>query len=289
MLPYILLTVAPLCWAGNVVLARGIVDRIPPVSLAFWRWSVAFMILLPFAFRQAKRDWKQVAANWKITLFLSLTGISLFNTLLYISVQTTTAINASLIQTAMPAVIILISLAAFKDNVTIIQLLGVCLCMAGAFLVVMRGNYANLTHFQFVKGDLIMFLAVFLYALYSAFLRKRPPIHPLSFLLFTMGIGSLGLSPIYLWERWHVGLFVLDQTTLASILYVSLFPSLVAYFCWNRGVELIGANRAGLFINLIPVFASLMAIVWLNESFELFHFIGLTMVITGMVLFNKTA
>jgi len=287
MLPYVLLTTAPLCWAGNVVLARGIVDIIPPVSLAFWRWSIAFLILLPFAFNHARKDGKLFLTHWKIICFLAVTGISLFNTLLYLSVQTTTAINAALIQTTMPATIILITLVAFKEKISRIQTFGVVLCMLGAFIVVLRGKFSNFLNFSFVEGDLLMFLAVLLYALYSAFLRKRPPIHPLSFLLFTIGVGSLGLLPVYLWEISCSGPFLVDSTAVFSILYVAVFPSLVAYLCWNRGVELIGANRAGLFINLIPIFASFMAIAWLDESLKTFHCVGLLLVFAGMVLFNK--
>ena len=128
---------------------------------------------------------------------------------------------------------------------------------------------------------------VLFYALYSVFLKKRPAIHPLSFLLFSIGIGSLGLLPIYLWKDVSHGLTGLNATFMTSILYFALFPSLVAYFCWNKGVELIGANRAGLFINLIPVFASFMAVVWLQESLKLFHFARLLLVFVGMVLFNR--
>ena len=285
--PYVLLTIAPLCWAGNVVVARGIVDTFSPVSMAFWRWSLAFLILLPFAWKRAAQDWKSIFNHWKILCFLSITGISIFNTLLYVSVQTTTAINASLIQTAMPAFIVLFSLVLFKEKINRLQILGLILCMVGAFIVIMRGHVSNVFHLAFVQGDLLMMLAVLFYALYSVFLRKRPAIHPLSFLLFSIGIGSLGLLPIYLWKDFSDGLTGFNATFITSIVYFALFPSLVAYFCWNKGVELIGANRAGLFINLIPVFASFMAVVWLQESLKLFHFAGLLLVFVGMVLFNR--
>jgi drug/metabolite transporter (DMT)-like permease len=285
--PYLLLAIAPLCWAGNIVLARGVIDLIAPVTLAFWRWTVASLLLLPFAYSHARADWPHFTRHWKIMVFLSLVGISGFNTLLYVAVHTTTAINGALIQTTMPAVIIIISLLAFNEKVTRLQSLGVALCILGAGLVVLRGRLSTILDMTFVQGDLLMLAAVLLYALYSAFLKRRPPIHPFSFLLYTFALGALGLLPLYLLELMNSPSFVLNIEVVASILYVAAFPSIVAFFCWNRGVEEIGANRAGLFINFIPVFASIMAIIWLGESLRAFHLIGMLLIFSGMVLFNR--
>jgi drug/metabolite transporter (DMT)-like permease len=285
--PYLLLAIAPLCWAGNIVIARGVIDIIPPVTLAFWRWTIASLLLWPIAYRYARQDWVLFSRHWKIMLFLSLVGISGFNTLLYTAVHTTTAINGALIQTTMPAVIILISLLAFKEEVSRLQSLGVGLCILGAVLVVLRGRLSTFLDLSFVRGDVLMLVAVVLYALYSAFLHRRPSIHPLSFLMYTFVLGALGLLPLYLWEISYGPAFGLNLDVVASVLYVAVFPSIVAFFCWNRGVELIGANRAGLFINLIPVFASILAIVWLGESLKAFHLIGMLLIFGGMILFNR--
>ena len=287
LLPYLLLAIAPLCWASNAVLARGVVDIIPPVSLAFWRWTIASLLLLPLAHQHAKRDWPLFTRNWKMLFFLSLVGITGFNTLLYIAVHTTTAINAALIQTTMPAAIIVIAWIGFKERVTRLQSLGVGLCMLGGCLVVLRGRFSTFFELSFVQGDLLMLVAVLLYALYSVFLRRRPPMHPLSFLVYTFAMGAMGLLPFYIWELSCRGAFTLSAATALSISYLALFPSIVAFFCWNRGVELIGANRAGLFINLIPVFASLMAIIWLGESLKAFHIAGMLLIFVGMILFNR--
>ena len=286
-LPYLLLAIAPLCWAGNAVLARGVIHIIPPVSLAFWRWLLAFLFLLPFAFKHTVRDWPLFIKHWKMMCFLSLAGVICFNTLLYIAAHTTTAINVALIQTMMPAAIILISWIAFKEKVTRLQSLGVGFCILGACLVALRGRFSTFLELSFVEGDVLMLVAVFLYALYSAFLRRRPPMHPLSFLIYTFAIGAMGLLPFYIWELSCRLAFTLSISTAFSILYLALFPSIVAFFCWNRGVESIGANRAGLFINLIPVFASVMAIIWLGESLKAFHMIGMGLILTGMILFNR--
>jgi drug/metabolite transporter (DMT)-like permease len=192
---FLMVAIAPLCWAGNIVLAKGVAMLIPPVSLAFWRWTVAFLILLPFTWRQLRRDWNAVLAGWKIILLLSLFGITGFNTLLYKAVHTTTAINGALIQTTMPAVIILISLILYKEWISLIQAFGVIFCVAGAGVVVLKGRWQALVDMTVVQGDVIMIVAVILYALYSALLPKRPAIHPLSFLSCTFGLGAWVFFP----------------------------------------------------------------------------------------------
>jgi len=286
-LPYLLVAVAPLCWAGNIVLARGVIHVIPPVAFAFWRWTVAFLILLPFTFRQAARDARVAAAHWRILALLALLGVSGFNTLLYTAVHTITAINGALIQTAMPAVIIIISKLLFKDRVTVVQITGVMGCIIGATLVVLKGNLGALTALPLAQGDILMIIAVVLYALYTVLLRKRPPIHPLSLLTYTFGIGAMGLLPLYIIEAQKTGLFQMSGQVTLSILYVAVFPSIIAYLCWNRGAFSIGPNRTGLFINLIPVFASVLAIVLLGESLRGYHIISMVLIFGGMVIFNR--
>jgi drug/metabolite transporter (DMT)-like permease len=285
--PYLLTAVAPLCWGGNIVLARGMADIIPPVSFAFWRWTIAFVILLPFTWRTARQDWSRVVKSWKIMSVLSILGISFFNTLLYTAVHTTTAINGAMIQTAMPAVIILATLVMFKEKVTRLQLLGVAICIFGTFIVILRGRWDTLLGMSFAPGDILMMGAVILYALYSALLRQRPAIHPLSFLIYTFGLGVVFLLPLYVWELAGSATMILTPHVIMSILYVALFPSIVAYFCWNRGVEVLGANRTGLWINLIPVFASILAILFLGETLQTFHIIGMALIFGGMILFNR--
>ena len=282
--PYALLTVAPLCWAGNIVLARGVIDLIPPVSFAFWRWALAFSIILPIAWRPFAEQWRLAMRAWKTLLLLSLLGISGFNTLLYTAVHTTTAINGALIQTAMPAVIILISLLFYRQKSSVVQIVGVLLSITGAGMIVLHGHLADLMSLDLATGDLLICVAVILYALYSVLLRERPAIHPLAFLAVTFGMGTLGLVPFFVWEGLTVGLPALNLKVVGSIIYVAVFPSIVAYFCWNRGIELIGPNQAGLFINLVPLFASVLAILFLGESIQWFHFLGAALIFGGMLL-----
>ncbi len=287
LLPYFLLLIPPLCWGGNAVVARGVVDVVPPISLAFWRWVLALVILIPFTLGHVKRDWKTAMGSWKWLLILSFLGVSCFNTLLYTAAHTTTAINVALMQTAMPTTIILISWVVFREKISTIQMVGVIISMAGACFIVIHGQWRILLSMELVKGDVLMLVAVFIYALYSALFRKRPPIHPLSFLVLTFGWGTLMLLPLYIWELMVVGPFSLNLAALMSILYVAVFPSVVAYFCWNRGIELIGANRAGLFTYLVPVFASVMAILFLGETLREYHVMGMVLIIGGMVIFNR--
>ena len=285
--PYLRTAVAPLCWAGNFVLARGVVDMIPPVSFAFWRWALAFVILLPFTWRQARQDWPRVVESWRIMAILSILGVSFFNTMVYTAVHTTTAINAAMIQTTMPALIILTTLALFKERVSGLQILGVAVCIIGAFIIILRGRWQTLLGMSFAPGDILMMGAVILYALYSALLRQRPAIHPLSFLIYSFGFGIIFLLPLYIWELFNGARVTLNYPVIVSILYVALFPSIVAYFCWNRGVEVLGANRTGLFINLLPVFASILAILFIGETLQAFHVIGMGLIFGGMIMFNR--
>jgi drug/metabolite transporter (DMT)-like permease len=260
---------------------------IPPTALAFWRWAVAFLVLLPLTWPYVKRDWKTALAGWKILGLLALFGVTIFNTLLYTAMHTTTAINGALIQTTMPAVIIVISMILYGERVSWIQAAGVTLCVVGAGVVVLKGRWQALIDMSLVQGDLLMIVAVVLYALYSALLPKRPNMHPMSFMTYTFGLGCLGLLPLYLWEISAVGTFTLTPGVVGSIGYVALFPSIVAYFCWNRGVAVIGANRTGLFINLIPVFAAILAIIFLGESLKSFHLVGMALILVGFVMFNR--
>jgi drug/metabolite transporter (DMT)-like permease len=288
LIPYLFLSTAALCWAGNVVLAQGVADLIPPVAFAFWRWILAFVLILPFTLRQLIRDRAEIARRWKMLFLLACLGISSFNALLYTAVHTTTAINAALIQSAMPAVIVLLSLVLYREKVLIRQTFGVLLCIIGVCLIVLLGDLRTLLSMSFVNGDLLMLIAVFSYGLYSVLLRRRPAIHPLSFLAGTFFLGAAALFPVYLAELATTGAFAINQEIAFSILYVAIFPSIVAYFCWNKGVDLVGPNHAGLFINLIPVFATLLSVWLLGESIQSYHIGGMGLIAGGMLMFYFT-
>ena len=283
---YLLLVLPPLFWAGNTVLARGVADLIPPVAMSFWRWTIALLILLPFTWKQTLSDWPEIKKHWKIIFLLGLFGIASFNTLLYTAAHSTTAINIALTQSVMPVIIVLISFIMFRDRITPVQIFAIALCTLGAGYIVIHGNWQRLLQLEFVNGDLIMLLAVTLYALYTVLLRKRPDIKAMSFLTTTFAVGVIILLPLYLWERQIMPPLELTQPVIISLLYVAFCPSILAYLFWNQGIHEIGANQAGLYINLVPLFASLLAVLFLGEHFRTYHFVGIVLITAGLLLFN---
>ena len=283
---YFLLILPPLFWAGNSVLARGIADLIPPVTMSFWRWGIALAILLPFTWKQVRKDWPKIKAGWKSIFLLGLLGIASFNTLLYTAAHTTTALNIALTQSVMPVVIVVISFLLFHERISRLQFLAISLCTLGAGYIITHGEWQRVIQLKFVAGDLIMLFAVTLYGLYSVFLRKRPDIHPFSFLTTTFAVGVTLLLPLYLWEAQKYPPLELSQPVIFSLLYVGVCPSILAYLCWNKGIHEVGANQAGLYINLIPLFASLLAILFLGERFQNYHLIGIILIASGLLLFN---
>lgn len=276
----------PLFWAGNATLARFVADLISPITLSFWRWVIAFSVLVPFTWSHVRKDWPEIKIGWKIIVLLGLLGIASFNTLIYTAAQTTTAINITLTQSVMPVIIVLISFVLFRDRITPMQLFAIMLCTLGAGYIIIHGDVQRLMDLEFVIGDLIMLLAIFLYALYSALLRKRPNIHPLSFLTTTFAVGVVFLFPLYLWEMQFVPPLELSKPVVFSLTYIAFFPSILAYLCWNRGVVEIGANHAGLYINLLPPFTALLAVVFLEERFQSYHIAGICLIFFGLLLFN---
>lgn len=280
----VLLTFTASFWAGNAVVGRALHTLIPPVSLAFWRWALASLLLLPFAWRHLRRDWPTIRATWPMLLVLAVLGVSCFNTMLYQAAQTTPATSIALIQTAMPAVIVLLGLVLFGERISRMAGVGVLLSIAGAVIVVLHGEPAALADLELVPGDLWMIAAVVLYGTYTVLLRRRPPVYPLSLLAVTFVVGDLLLLPLYLWERAIADAMVLDKRVVAGVLYVAVFPSILAYLFWNRGVQVIGPARAGLFICLVPVFASALAVVFLGERLHAYHLIGLALILLGFLL-----
>jgi drug/metabolite transporter (DMT)-like permease len=283
-LPYLLLTLAVLFWAGNFILGRAVRMEVPPVALAFWRWAVASLLVLGPALAPLKRDWHTIRRNGPILMLLAGTGVAAFNTLAYSGLQYTVAINAFLMQTLMPVFIVVFSFLLFRVRINRRQVAGVATCLAGAVVIIVRGNWQVVAALSLNPGDLLVLLAVLCYAAYSVLLRKRPPIHPLSFVAVTFVTGTVMLLPLYLWESVTIRSLELNRVTLFSIFYVAIFPSIISYLCYNRGVDAIGANRAGLFLYLMPVFGSVMAVGLLGEAFLWFHWVGMVLIAAGLVV-----
>jgi drug/metabolite transporter (DMT)-like permease len=285
--PYLLLTLAVFFWSGNFILGRAVRAHIPPVALAFWRWTIASLLLSVFAWPHLKRDWKMVTRHWLILTIFSFLGVASFNTLVYTGLHWTIALNAFLMQSMMPVMIVALSFLIFREKITRLQTIGVALSLAGALVIIVQGNLNLLLSLSLNQGDLLIFIAILCYAGYSVLLRRRPVIHPLSFLWVTFILGSLFLLPFYAWETVAIRSIRFNRSTLLAIGYVSVFPSIVSYFCFNRGVELVSANRAGLFIHLMPVFGSIMAMAFLGESLRWFHGVGILLIASGILLATR--
>jgi drug/metabolite transporter (DMT)-like permease len=285
--PYLLLSLTSLFWAGNTVLGRFIVGHVPPITLAFIRWGGAFVVLLPFAARHLARDWPVIRKHAGLMTLLALTGISAYNTMAYYGLQYTTAINGLLLQSIGPLCVALWTFALFGDRLTLRQAGGICVSLTGVIVIICRGSVAALIGINFNQGDLWFIVALLIYGFYTAMLRKRPPMHPLSFLAALMGVGALLLVPAMAAELASGRTVVLDRESLLSFIYVCIFPSLLGYLFLNRGIELIGANRAAPFMHLAPVFGSVMAIVFLGEQFQLYHAIGYGLVFAGITVATR--
>jgi drug/metabolite transporter (DMT)-like permease len=285
--PYLLLSLVSLFWAINIVLGRFIVGTVPPIMLAQIRWGGAALILLPFAIGHMRRDWPAIRAHLGIMIVLSLTGMTLYNTLAYYGLQFTEAINGLLIQSAAPLLIGLISFVLFRDRLSNGQIAGILASLFGVVVIITRGEPDALLHLRFNQGDLWFFAALLFYATYAATLRLRPPIHFMSFLGFTITAGAILQIPATAIE-FALG-HRIDPTpaAFAVLAYVVIFPSILAYLFFNRGVELIGANRAGPFFHLIPVFGSAIAILFLGERPAIYHGFGYALIVGGIVVAQR--
>ncbi|TPQ30314.1 EamA family transporter [Bradyrhizobium guangdongense] len=285
--PYLLLSITALCWAGNAIVGRLAAGHIPPVTLSFLRWTFAFLLVLPFAWKHLARDWPAIRGKLGLMIVLSITGIGAFNTLQYWALEHTEALNTLLLQSAAPLVVALWSLAILGIRLTATQTFGVLLSLCGVLTILLRGDFTALSNISFNKGDLIFMVALIIFALYSVLTLKRPAIHGLSFLAFTFGCGAACLIPLEIWELSARPVMKLDMPNLLTLFYVAVFPSTLAYLCFNRGVALIGANRAAPFFHVVPVFGSIMAMIFLGELPKTFHFIGFALVLSGVFVASR--
>lgn len=284
-MPYLLLTLTTLFWSGNFVLSRGMHADIPPLALSFWRWSLALLIMWVFSCRIFLGQRDVAARHKKFIIIQGLLGVTGFNTLIYLAVQTTTAVNAVLINSCVPILIALCSLLIYKESLSIKQWLGILLSLSGVALIITSGSLTSLLELKFNRGDLLVLCAGLLWALYSVNLKSFPKeLHPFTYQVGIMIVGLIGILPLYLAELGSGQQMALNGPNLGTIAYVAIFPSVLAFIFWNRAVRDIGANRAGVFINLMPVFSSILAVIFLGESIEIFHLQGIGLVFAGISL-----
>jgi drug/metabolite transporter (DMT)-like permease len=285
--PYLLLSITALCWAGNAVVGRLAAGHIPPVTLSFLRWSFAFLVILPLTWKHLKRDWPAIRGKLGVMVLLSVTGIGVFNTLQYWALEHTQALNTLLLQSSGPLIVAVWSLILLRVRLTLAQAIGVLLSLAGVMVILTQGDLTALSAIRFNKGDLIFLVAMITFGLYSVLTLKRPAIHSLSLVGFTFGCGALVLIPLLIWELIARPVMVLDTQNVLTLIYVAIFPSAVAYLCFNRGVQLIGANRAAPFFHVVPVFGAAMAMLFLGERPHAFHIIGFALVLTGVYIASR--
>ena len=285
--PYLLLCIATLCWAGNAIVGRMAAGHIPPVTLSFLRWALAFLIVLPFAWKHLLQDWRAIRGGLGTMIVISVTGIGAFNTLQYWALEYTQALNTLLLQSAGPLIVAVWSLILLGVRIRLAQAFGVLLSLTGVLVILLHGDLTRLTSVEFNKGDLIFTVALVTFGFYSVLMLKRPAIHALSFAAFTFGCGAACLIPLLTWELISRPVMALNTTNLLSLFYVAVFPSTVAYLCWNRGIHLIGANRASPFFHMVPLFGSVMAMVFLGEQPQLFHIVGFALVLTGVFVASR--
>jgi drug/metabolite transporter (DMT)-like permease len=286
---YLLVAVSALCWSGNHILGRAIAGHVPPLAISAVRWLLPALILWPFARPHLAHDWPAIRQHWKLILFLGAIGGALFGALQYIGLQYTTAINVSVLNSLAPVLIGAAGVALFGDRLMGRQMLGIAVSLVGVLVIISKASLAALGNLGFNWGDLIILFNMVVWAVYSACLRLRPPLHWLS---FTFAIAAIsGVTTLPFWMLEHASGLTLQPTllTAGALAYVSIFPSLVAYACWNRGVELIGANRAGVFLHLIPLYSAILAGLLLGESLMLYHVAGFLLILSGVWLAARKA
>ena len=286
---YLMLVCATLFWAGNFNVGKiAFIENIPPFSLAFFRWLLVWIILLPFTFKEILKIKREIFKNLPLLFLLGFTSVAVFSSFTYNALNYTQIINASLFNTAIPAMIILVCFLLKIEKTNIFQLSGLFISILGILVIITRLDINILLSLDFNRGDLFMLGGVIAWGIYSAFLKKRTfEVSLLALIQIFCSLGLLILFPTFLYELIQGKTLAVNEDFFYILLYVAIFPSIGSYYCWAGAVSIIGANRAGIFLSLIPLFSSIFAIMFFNEKFLFFHFIGSILIIIGLFLSNK--
>jgi drug/metabolite transporter (DMT)-like permease len=287
-LAIVLLIASSFFWSGNFFSGKiAFLSDLSPFKLSFFRWILALLILLPFTYAQIIKDLEYYKKNILLMTVISILGVTIFNSFTYISLRTTMVINSTLMASVAPVMMIGFSWLIFRTKTTTLQFTGIILSLLGAFAIVLKGNLNNLYNLYFTAGDLWMLAAVVSWCLYSVLLKKiDSKTSQLANLEVMIIIGVIFIIPFYIMESFNSTYLPSTGLDLAIIGYVAVFASIVAFFSWNKGVSIIGPNRASLFLHLIPVFSAIWAISFLNEKFAFFHVIGVLFILSGIILSN---
>ena len=285
---FLLLALATLFWAGNWVLGRALRDVFEPAALNFWRWLIASIALAPFALPGLRANFAVIRRSAGLLLALSFLGVALFQWMVYEGLKTTTAVNAVLLNSSFPAFMLLCSWAIEGERASRRQVAGMLISLAGILIIMARGEPASLARLSFHSGDALILLAMPVWGVYSVLLRRRPPeLDGVAFLFLISLIGVVLLLPAFALEAYHTPPRWPGAAGVAAVLYVGLGASVAAFICWNRGVAIVGANAAGFTLHLLPAFGTLLAMLFLGESFQLFHAAGIATILAGVVVATR--
>jgi drug/metabolite transporter (DMT)-like permease len=284
-----MLVLATLFWSGNFIVGKiAFVDNVPPFSLTFFRWLLVWIILIPFTYKELFKLKKIIFQNAFLLFFLGLTSVGLFNSFIYNALNFTQVINASLFNAVIPAAIILLCFIFKLDKTNKYQLLGLVITLLGILSIITKLDLNILLTLNFNKGDLLMIGAVITWGVYSAFLKKiKFEVSLLTLVHILCTFGLITLIPQFLYELLQGQTVTMNSNFIYSLLYLALFPSIGSYYCWAGAVSIIGANRSGIFLSLIPLFSTIMAIFFFNEKFQYYHFIGSVLTLFGLFLSSK--
>ena len=286
---YTFLVLATLFWSGNFIVGKfATLFEIPPLTLNFYRWVMVWFILIPFTFKEILNKKNYIKENWLLISFMGIITISTFNSVVYFALNYTQVINAVLMLAGIPAVVMILSSIMNIERANIFQLVGLILSIIGVGTIISNADIQKILSLNFNKGDLWMLVCVLSWSLYSTLLKKKKfELSQFTFIQLMVTVGIIFLIPQYFYEQ-SVGLETsINKFFIAILLYVVIFPAIAAYYCWQKAIELIGPNRSAIFVQLMPLFSALMAILIFKEKFQLYHFIGGTFILTGIYLSNR--
>jgi len=281
--PDILLALTPLFWSVNWIVGRGLHQDIPPMAMTFFRWLFALLILAPFALPHVRRDWPTIRRHWKTMVALGAIGVGTHNALAYLGLNFTTATNGVILNSFIPVMIVAIAWVFLRERLTPLQALGVAVSLGGVLTILSQGSLGTLAALRLNGGDLLVILSMLMWSVYTIALRWRPPgLSTLSFLFVLALVGDLCVLPLWLGEMALGRHIAWTPTTFTALVSVALFSSVLAYIFWNRGVEEVGAQVAGLFVHLMPVFGVMLAWLFLGERLRVYHVAGIALILTGI-------
>lgn len=271
-------------------MGRALREAFEPIALNFWRWLLAALMLAPFALPRLAGKCGAIRRHLGLLVLLALTGVSIFQGMIYLGLRSTTAVNAMLLNSSAPLFMLLCSWAIEREKATTRQVIGMLVSFAGIVVVVLRGEVARLLQFEFHAGDAWILLAMPVWGVYSVLLKRRPKELDGTGFLFVISVaGVLMLAPAFALEAWQSPPRMPSAVQAAGVLYIALAASVVAFVCWNRGVAIVGANAAGFTLHLLPLFGTALAMIFLDERFEAYHAVGFATILAGVIMATRAA